>query len=958
KPGDTPVGPLPRLNFKKITVIGETRSGPVHAIGAITGTGADAFVIDLTAPPATLGMMGATIQLAGGHLKATVANKQISATAKLDLAKFQAADTSIANVKIDVTVEQIAGVLKGVGSATLGAVDMKDTKLMGAQASASVEAAAVDPSALDVATLLARVRKLQLSASTGEGAVGGASWKKAELTALIEPKLLGKSGGDIVLAVDEVRIPQGIAGRVELTGVVDITEGIAGTAQGTARVRAAIVTAAVRKQIADAISLPLEAALPVFGSVAAKAVDRAALKFDVAAPWSAASSPIKGIEVTLRDGVEVRAASGLLLKLVPPTGQQNIASFSTAHGGAWLASGSLQLSGGGGPNFSLDIAKASGGGKKLAFIGAASLKPWTVGSDTIAAEFTGLDFGLDDMAGKASGQLTVNLNGGFGGGVWKGARGSGVVDAVWDRQTFVADAPRGVVIRWSEARYGETVFGAAALRYSPQGRLAERVGDGVVGRGSLDAVSIPVKGGAWNAKAALGPVGINWRAQGGLRVNFDAAPIAVDMTLDQRKVPIRIADVTGELDLRDGWRVNGAFNGGNARAEEGTVADLAGKFHLGGKGDTLDGSLSDITMRVFDTKTEEEGKRFEEVKFQGSATLRNSIASFTGGFSMAKSGMQVAHVTGRHSLGDNEGSLTFEPIPLIFAPRVFQPYDLAPMLRGPAGVTGRADISGAASWTADGLKASATADLRKVGFALASAGVFEGVSGKLEITDLINMKSAPGQQITIDKVTFGLPIEKGTIRFQLVGYDRIRLEGAEWPFGGGFIRVKPMDFAFTSEAENRIVAQAVSWDLAKLVEQFKLPDMKLVGIVAGDFPVVFRTGSAAIDNATLEASKEGGVIQYSGSPGDAAAQADQNSKMVFDALKDFRYQVLKVGLNGDLAGRMLMSLSVLGRNPNVLGGQPFQLNIGIDSEFVRLLTSTASRPDIRTAVGQAIGDKQ
>lgn len=392
-----------------------------------------------------------------------------------------------------------------------------------------------------------------------------------------------------------------------------------------------------------------------------------------------------------------------------------------------------------------------------------------------------------------------------------------------------------MIIQWKEARYGETVFGAAALHYAPQGRLAERIDDGVVGRGSLEAVTIPVNGGAWNAKAALGAIGINWRAAEGFRANFDAAPLAVDMTLDQRKVPIRVADVTGTLDLRDGWRITGGFKGGGAQAEEASVADLGGRFNLGGKGDTLDGALSDIAMRVFDPKTEEEGRRFEEVKFEGSATLRDSVASFTGGFSMAKSGMQIAQVTGRHSLEKNEGSLTFEPIPLIFAPRVFQPYDLSPVLRGPAGVTGRTDISGAVSWNADGLKASALVDLRKMGFTLASAGVFEGVSGKVEIADVFNMKSAPGQQITMDKVTLGLPIEKGTIRFQLIGYDAIRLDNAEWPFGGGFIRVKPMDFAFTEGTENRLVAQAVNWDLAKLVEQFKLPDIKLVGTVAGNF---------------------------------------------------------------------------------------------------------------------------
>lgn len=956
KPSDAKPGPLPQFEFTKITIIGETLSGPVQALGTIKATGADAFVVDLNAPPATLGLSGATLQLAGGQLKATVANQQISAHAKLDLAKFEATDTSISDVKIDATLEQLSGVLKGEGSATLGAVIMKDTRLTGAQASAIIESAAVDTAALDLAKLLAGLRKLQLSASTGEGAVRGVAWGESKLTALVEPKGTGKSGGTLSLAVDNMRSPQVGAGRVELVGTIEIIEGIAGNAQGTAIVKAGLVPATQRKQIVDAISLPLEAALPVFGGAAGRAVDKAATNFDAVIPWSAAFAPTSGVEVALMSGNQIKTVSGLSLKLVPPAGQQKVASLKLANGGSWNAAGTLELAGGGGPTAVLNVASAAGGGKKVAIEGGLSLKPWKVGSDVLAAEFAGLTFHADDNSGKAHGQLTVNLDGSLGGGVWKGAKATGEVDAVWDRQTFAADAPNGMVIQWAQAAYGDTQFGGAALRYTPQGRLAERVDDGIIGRGGLQAINVPVNGGAWNAKVALGAVGINWRAANGFRANFDMAPSAVDMTLEQRKVPIRVGDITGTLDLRDGWNVTGAFKDANAKADEATVADLHGKFNLSGKGDKLDGSLSEIAMRIIDPKSEEDGRRFEELKFEGDATLRNSVANFHGAFALAKSGIQIADVTGKHSLENNEGSLTFAPTPLIFVPRQFQPYDLSPLLRGPAAVTGRADISGAASWAGADFKASAAVDLRKLGFTLASAGVFEGVSGKVEIADLVNMKSAPNQQITLDKVTLGLPIEKGTIKFQLIGFSAIRLQGAEWPFGGGFIRVKPVDFAFTEGTDNRIVAQAVNWDLAKLVEQFKLPDVKLVGIVGGDFPVVFRTGSATIDHATLEATKEGGVIQYSGSPGDAAAQADANSKMVFDALKDFRYQVLKVGLNGDLAGRMVMSLSVLGANPKVLGGQPFQLNIDIDSELVRLLTSTTSQPDIRTAIGQVTGD--
>ncbi|MFT3724127.1 MAG: YdbH domain-containing protein [Hyphomonadaceae bacterium] len=956
KPSEKPPGPTPQLSFTKITVIGDTLSGPVQAQGTIKATGPDAFVIDLAAPAATLGLSGATVQLAGGQLKATVAGQQITGALKLDLARFEATDTRIADVKIDATLEQVTGVLKGSGTASLGAVTVKDTSFTAAQAKASIESAPINTSGFSLNTLLAGVRKLQLDAATGEGSIAGTTWHMASLTASIQPTAANRSGGDFLLAADDIKFPQGAAGRIELAGKANIAEGVAGNASGTLNVRSAIVLTQSRKELVDAVALPLQAALPAFGDAAAAATNRAAQNFDVTAPWTASASK-EALVFTLMTGAQLKAASGLTLSLVAPTAKQEVISLTTAGRGSWTGAGSLQLAGGGAPPFSLDVARATGGEGRVSIAATASLKPWKVASDSLSADFSGGEFDLDGNAGKATGQLAVNLDGSLGGGIWKGARGAGRVDAVWDDKSFAADAPQGAVIQWREARYGDTVFGAAALRYTPLGRLAENQGEGLVGRGTLASVSVPVNGGGWTAKTVLGATGINWRASDGFRANFNMAPSTVDMSLDQRKIPIRIADISGELDLRNGWRVTGGFSGGSAQADEATLADLAGKFNIAGKGDAIDGTLSNVAVRIFDPNKEDD-RRYEEAKFNGGATLKDSIVNFTGQVAMAKSGMQVAHITGSHSLKTNAGSLTYDPTPLIFARTKFQPYDLSPLLRGPANVEGRADIAGGASWSDKGLKANASVDLKKIGFTLASAGVFEGVSGRVEVADLLNMKSAPGQQITIDKVTLGLPIEKGTIKFKLTGYEDIGLESAEWPFGGGFIRVKPMSFKFAAGDTNRIVAQAVDWDLEKLIDQFKVPDLKLKGIVSGDFPVTFSTGSARIDNAVLEANKTGGVIQYSGSAGDAAAQADENSQRLFDALKDFRYTVLKIGLNGDLAGRIMMSLSVQGKNPDVLGGTPFNLNIGIDSELVQLLQNAAGMFDARTVISQTKGGQQ
>jgi len=197
-----------------------------------------------------------------------------------------------------------------------------------------------------------------------------------------------------------------------------------------------------------------------------------------------------------------------------------------------------------------------------------------------------------------------------------------------------------------------------------------------------------------------------------------------------------------------------------------------------------------------------------------------------------------------------------------------------------------------------------------------------------------------------------MPIEKGAIKFQLIGSDAIRLEGAEWPFVGGFIRVKPADFRFDAE-ENRIIAQAVDWDLNKIIELFKVPDLNLNGIVSGDIPVVFSTGSARIDKAQLQASQKGGVIQFTGSTGDAASQSDPNAKMLFDALKDFRYQVLKVGLDGDIAGRIVLTLNLLGRNPTVMNGASFALNISVDSALMNLLNMASWQDQMKAQITKA-----
>ena len=947
QPSDAPQALAPKLDFADITIIGETLSGQLIAKGKVTAGDANAIVIEATAPAASLGLDGATVSLSGAELNAVVAGEKISAALKLDMSRFEASGTSFSDVKIDVTVEQDAGVLRGEGSASLGALETNGAQLSGAQAKGSIEAAAIDTAAFRLGQWLSKVRKFELAASTGEGDAVGVAWKRSQLSALIEPLATGGSGGDISFSAEDLRTPQAAAGSFEVDGKI-VMGGESGSASGKMHARAVSLTTQQRHVIAQNVSGPLAAVLPEFADAASRAIDRAAQGFELTAPWTASASATDTLELALSDEVVLKATSGLTARLTPRAGASQILVLTTADEGSWRGSGDLHLAGGGGPTLRLGVDRAEGSAKAVALEGALVLSPWKIGADSVAAELSGLKFQAAGASGSAAGGMKVMLGGAIAGGVWKDMRATGQVSASWDGDTFTANAPAGATIGWTEAVYGDTRFGAAEISYRPTGVFARGKAGSVTGQGSLGEVVIPVSAEGFTASARLGATGINWRAANGVRATFDMQPSSVDLKLETEAIAIAINDIKGNLALDRGWKVSGEATGGAVTSSTVLLSDLKGKFDLAGEGDKLSGSLSEVTTHIADALTGA-GKRFEEANFAGGAQLAAGVVDFNGQVNLAESGVQIAQISGRHSLEDNTGSLTFDRTPLIFSRRTFQPFHLSPLLVGPAGVTGRVDIAGSASWGNDALKASATLDLRNVGFVLASAGAFEGVSGKIEVSDLLNMKSAPGQKLTIDKVTLGMPLENGVIDFQLIGFEAIRIAGAEWPFVGGFIRVKPTDFTFASTARNVIVAQAVDWNLDTLVKQFEIPDLKLQGKVGGDFPVVFSAGSAEIDNAVL-ASSGPGVIQYGGAATDAAAQNEPTTAIVMDALKNFRFEVLKIGLDGNLAGKMILTLDMLGRNPAVMNGQAFQLNISIDSELAKLVNSLTLGTDIQGAI--------
>jgi translocation and assembly module TamB len=929
--------PAPRISLRNLEVITDTTMGPIRAAGQVLTGDGGVLDLKLAIDPVQLAGDGGELKIQAAELRATSDGKDLVGVVKLDLPAYSGGGSSIRDLKLDVSLAQdLAGVL-GAATGGPGARDARTVAGATAPPTAELQTGPMTLAQFPAPEWLVGLKRLTITGVAGEGAIAGARWSGGEVAADISADAPGRSGGDLSVVARGLATATGAADRFELKGKVALP--VAGataaarrmTAEGTATLSGASLAKDTREAMGKAVRQPLQSALPNFAGALADSAMRAGERFELVLPWSFRLDD-GGYDASALSGGVLKAASGFSVRLDAQGG--STVTVSGRDGVRWVAAGELTATGGGAPPLELTLEEARGAGSDLSGKARGIIGPWTVQGDSVSARLEQASLDVRGTEGRLDAGGTLAFGGDLGGLRWSNGRAAGEVNAGWTANTFRAEADQGLTIEWDGLAAGETKLGAGALRYSPSGPLAERKGDLIVGAGQLAAITAPVTGNAFSGRLTTSPMKLDWSLGDAVSGRLSSGPIALDLQQEDRVTPIQIAELTGALRLDKTWRLSGAFSGGSIVGQTAAADGAGGRFAISGGRRGVDGVVEKVVLRLYDP-SEAEARRFEPVRFEGGAKIDAGVAAFTGELKLGDTGMVLMAVTGKHDLGSGDGGANFAGR-LRFSPAFFQPARLSPLFRGPGNVTGTLALGGAATWTGETATATGLAQLDNVGFALANAGIFEGVSGRVEVSDLFNLKSDPGQTIAIRKVTLGAPFENGEIQFQLAGYDGIKLERAVWPFAGGEIRVRPSDVSFQVEGTH-VVAEAFNWDLEKVMEIFKVPDVKVRGRVNGRFPVTFTTGSARIDKALLLASEEGGALQYTGSTGSAAGRADPNAKMLFDALKDFRYKLLELELDGDLAGDMQLKLRLQGSNPAVLSGGEFHINIGIDAPLMSLL---------------------
>ena len=245
---------------------------------------------------------------------------------------------------------------------------------------------------------------------------------------------------------------------------------------------------------------------------------------------------------------------------------------------------------------------------------------------------------------------------------------------------------------------------------------------------------------------------------------------------------------------------------------------------------------------------------------------------------------------------------------------------------------GTVTASGELAWDAGGLSGFLDVGLRDLSLHTPAA-VLERINAAVRVEGPWPPRMAAGQLISMARLDFGLELTNGLVDYALRRDGVLEIESAQWEFAGGTIRTQG---SLDLQADEQTIPLGVrDVDLAQLLQLVNLDGLSGSGSLQGELPVVLRGETMEIRDGVLEASGEGGWIRYE--PEGAATAFASSAGIAFDdlllALQNFRYETLRLTVNGEAQGEVSVALSLHGSNPDYRDGQRYEFNLKVDGQL-------------------------
>jgi hypothetical protein len=287
-------------------------------------------------------------------------------------------------------------------------------------------------------------------------------------------------------------------------------------------------------------------------------------------------------------------------------------------------------------------------------------------------------------------------------------------------------------------------------------------------------------------------------------------------------------------------------------------------------------------------------------------------------------GMIQGNATGSIDLSTGRGKATIDIPAVRFRPSGTQPSAIIPDLAelGISGFDGRIAATVDVAWTPK-LALDVQAGVTNASFDT-DFGRARGASGRFHVVGPAPIRLPPGQTISIDSFDAVAPVENVAMRFSLGGGGSVAVDALTFNLVGADVSVAP--FSTGSLARNPARITVTGLALPRLLAQWPVKDLSATGTMDGEIPLRLDGDKISIDDGHITA-RGPGVISYKGDL--SGVGGDPNMDLLAQAIGNFHYQSLSIGLNGGTGGNTAVQLSIRGSSPDVYDGYPISLNVNL-----------------------------
>jgi len=288
---------------------------------------------------------------------------------------------------------------------------------------------------------------------------------------------------------------------------------------------------------------------------------------------------------------------------------------------------------------------------------------------------------------------------------------------------------------------------------------------------------------------------------------------------------------------------------------------------------------------------------------------------------------------GKHHFGLAIGELSYQLDKIQFSPQGLQPGDLVPAVEKLISeARGSLAVSGGLSWISGVPATYLHLVLDDLGFDAAGLSV-RGIDTQLQRVGRTVRNQLDTQEIQVDLLDIGVPLRNGLIRFHTREAPSVRIEQLCFTWGGGGVQIEPFALRFDQlAAEHALVLTFKSIRLNPLLQLIPVDGLWGTGFLSGRIPLRIRGPELAINQGSIS-TETPGLLRYRPEETPGFFEYNSQTTLLFEALRNFHYESLSIGLNGRTQDNLQLSISLAGANPDLYDGHPFKLNFNIEGEL-------------------------